>query len=1771
MKGRAVKLRARVAPQAAKGARRPKRRAAKVDARQARGARIPAEKLREAARGRDAGGAGTFDLEAQAPDFDVAADREATGTATSEARAPARKDGGRDEPERAALATIAAARPGPPPHRAELETMFGPVARGVAAVSGPEVEAALDALGAEAAAAEGRVALRKGAPLSVIAHEVAHVLQGAGAASVANHGAAEAEARDVEAAAEAAARANEAPGPIALRETLAPGAAALRSLDDMEAEAQVEAAGDRRGRVESFQQGMEAPAATTDEAGEARQAEAEKPAEAAEEAAAEAEGDVLGEGADLGADVAEEPAPTFQPPAAPEIEVDEEAAKAAAEEAEAELAAADDADALMESFADAPPSVKALHHDKLDGETQRLSAEEQETFDAEMPNFDAEMSGEDSLGEPKPIVTPEAGGEEGPAAGEGEVAKAKVDLTPDPEKTSINQKIKDFLARFFGFGDASSLGKTFSKVSTENKVDTSAGTRPKVPREGATDPQQIKDADEKTRAEAEGKRREAAQAVVEGRGPEQAKLKALKEENRLEPRAAPEIAETANAEGPDAFRERSLDPTVTALFDAEHGEAMTQSLAEAKTEARAAVGGRDAGRDAEVQKAEDERDRLNQEADKEQRDKVKEQRDAIQTARQTAVDDQQQAVRDMEADADTKRKDTQTEIDTKVFETETQVETDYSNAEKDAEGKVEDGEKKAEDEKKKREREAENQSWWDRAKNWVAEQFDKLTKFINDVFDAVRKAVKDLIDKVKKAVVELIDKAANAIKGAIRAFGEALKKGVNALLAEHFPAAAKALNDAIDSGVELAEKAVDAAADTLKKGITALLDALAKGLDAILAAYQAAINAALALAKAAITGDWGEIFKMILTPILKVLGIDPQAFYDMIAKALDALGDIIDDPIGFLKNLVNAVTSGVSKFATNLFIYLQKGIIGWLTGALGGGITIPDKWDLWGVLDLARQILGLTAQLIRKVAVRILGEKAVERIEFFMDYAKELITRGWKALWEKIMADLGALKDLVLEEIKSFLVTRVVIAAVTWIASLFNPVGALIKLVFTIWNFLMFLKDQIARIIEVLKTVTNALADIVAGVIEPAAKKVEEVLGNAVPIIIDLLARLLGLGNVAGRVKRIIAGVRQKIEDAIVKLIRKVLAKFIGKGRAKGTAEKEEDAAAPGQLMKPLPFAGAGQSHTLYIKRQGRKAAVTMRSEERPVETWLKSLRTPEGVKAAIAAGRSTREIDDAEAQELSDKLKPIVAEALAAEAKAEREGTEEVVEKASGRDDAANDAEVAEAAQKLKAGLVKALETLKLGKTLAAGSVLDPMIRRIVHPALVERFKVAVEKWTPEQIAAIETEADLISAFLKQKHRSWISPMKAEDDGVLRIPALNVKTLAGIKKMAEELAAKDAKADVLVDALTELSDAEYAARYFLPEFNKSPDNDRVARLLLESPDLSGLEAYYEASAKETFSRLGDVTKGPDKEFKDDVAGAPITAIQKMKDAAEGKSKTYTSYKNEADPGQGKRTGDFVGMISSDKASYRYERNRAHLSDRIRAVKPNQHEWLQGALAAKVIEATAKQITAAGGPGAVKAGGGLKLMIDFQNEVRTPTRDLLFKPGASADGYTIPKLEIEYVAPEHVKALKDKRPVSPPDLTKWYGGTTPPQVEVVQAHAGGLRGRRVRGGKLEWTNLQAASPGWHKALRSVVAKNAEDDSLLEIREFKEIREGILNFVDATIWRGAAPVGTVAGKHFDFYAITGPEREVTFSQLKDYAAKTYDNTYNELSKRMAKFG
>lgn len=860
-----------------------------------------------------------------------------------------------------------------------------------------------------------------------------------------------------------------------------------------------------------------------------------------------------------------EEVPTLEPPAPLEPGITPEnvtAREASRATAEAKLANAKDVDKKVDAYAAAPPSVKAQSYGSLGSDLSALTQAESESFQEKIPEFQAKLSGET---ESLPKLQVESPPAEAVTLENIPAPAPEPDIFPTPKATpytgnnSILRTIAHLSEGTAPQDRANEIGNTLRNVrTTDPEVETTPGPPPAIPLEEETDPERISHQIEAGKELATQARDQAQQAVINGPGPEQVQPVVMDESVPLEELAQMELTQPAPVPGVDEFSQREMPPEVITAFDQNNQDTMQASLAEAQAQVQQTTDERDLNRQEQLDTAQAEADRQTEQADQDQRDAVQTQRERIQDERQHTLEEQTQAVRNVESQTEARRREDQEAIEGRVRQDEDTIRENYNQAERNAAAEVRDGERQAEDKRREAEQKAKNQSWWDRAVNFVQRAFEALTSAIGAIFDAVRSAVNAILNAVKAAAEALIEAAANFIKNAISLFGDFLKGLVDGLLGDLFPGLAAALNSFIDDAVQLALQAVNAVAETLRNGIKALVEGLRAGLNAVLNALQTGLEFAANLIQTALSGDWGAVIRLLLEAVLKVVGIEPETFYGFIGRAEDMFKRILDNPGAVVSNLLKAVTQGIQSFADNFSTHLQRGIIGWLAGTLGSNLQIPTDFSLLGVLDLARQIMGLTLQFIRRIAVRLIGEENVERIEAIFEYVQTLITGGWSALFEQITESLGNVRDMVMEQIKEFLVTRLILAAITKLATLFNPIGAIVQLVLTIWNIFTFLRENLQRLIQIVQTIVDSLSQIVQGVIGEAANSIETVLANLLPVAISFLANLLGIGGIANRVRRIIDGLRDRIENAIVNFIRRIASRFTGRGRGSETSHSPE-------------------------------------------------------------------------------------------------------------------------------------------------------------------------------------------------------------------------------------------------------------------------------------------------------------------------------------------------------------------------------------------------------------------------------------------------------------------------------------------------------------------------------------------------------------------------------------------------------------------------------------
>ena len=340
---------------------------------------------------------------------------------------------------------------------------------------------------------------------------------------------------------------------------------------------------------------------------------------------------------------------------------------------------------------------------------------------------------------------------------------------------------------------------------------------------------------------------------------------------------------------------------------------------------------------------------------------------------------------------------------------------------------------------------------------------------------------------------------------------------------------------------------------------------------------------------------------------LKKAGYASDQLMGILNKGKAVIKKIVTDPIGFIKNIVTAVKNGIGMFQKNIKKHLIGGLISWLTGAMADvPITLPTKFDLRGILSLVLQILGLTWDRIRKKLVKRLGEKVVKIAETSVAIIKKLITEGPMSLWEMIKAKAAKIKQQVMSGIRNWIIVQVVKQGIIKLLSFLNPAGAIVQAILAIYNTIMFFVENWDRMVQFVKTVFGSIADIAVGKLSAAAQAVERVLAMTIPIILNFMARLLGLSGIGKTITRIIAKIRKPIDkvvnkviDSVAKLAKKLAGK--GKGKKKGkAADLQKHAAIGRKVVKQLSKAGAKGALYEKLRKDKEKQARALEAKYNP-------------------------------------------------------------------------------------------------------------------------------------------------------------------------------------------------------------------------------------------------------------------------------------------------------------------------------------------------------------------------------------------------------------------------------------------------------------------------------------------------------------------------------------------------------------------------------------------
>lgn len=416
---------------------------------------------------------------------------------------------------------------------------------------------------------------------------------------------------------------------------------------------------------------------------------------------------------------------------------------------------------------------------------------------------------------------------------------------------------------------------------------------------------------------------------------------------------------------------------------------------------------------------------------------------------------------------------------------------------------------------------ADRYSGWLGGLRWAKDKLLGMPAKVDQFYAAGRELYLKRMDGVISGVADLVGNTLGEAKRRIAA-GKAEIGSYVKSLPDDLQKVGSSASKEIGERFSALESEVDAKQDALVDTLATKYTEARKGLDERIEALQAENKGLVDKAIGAIKG--------VINTIRELAGL----LRSVLARAAGVLGDIIADPIGFLGHLIDGVKGGILRFKDNILTHLRKGLFGWLFGALAqAGVELPATFDIKGIVSMLGSLFGLTWGFIRSRIVKQIGKKAMAAVETGVDIFQTLASKGIGGVWSMLVEKVGDIKEMILTQVQDFVAHKVIAAGLTWLVSLLNPAAAFIKACKLIYDVVTFFVDNAARLAAFVNTILDSVADIVRGNVGAVASKIEDVLGQLVPILIGFLASAIGLGGIGEKIRSILAALAKPVRQAV--------------------------------------------------------------------------------------------------------------------------------------------------------------------------------------------------------------------------------------------------------------------------------------------------------------------------------------------------------------------------------------------------------------------------------------------------------------------------------------------------------------------------------------------------------------------------------------------------------------------------------------------------------------
>ncbi|MDZ7695032.1 MAG: hypothetical protein U5K69_28595 [Balneolaceae bacterium] len=174
----------------------------------------------------------------------------------------------------------------------------------------------------------------------------------------------------------------------------------------------------------------------------------------------------------------------------------------------------------------------------------------------------------------------------------------------------------------------------------------------------------------------------------------------------------------------------------------------------------------------------------------------------------------------------------------------------------------------------------------------------------------------------------------------------------------------------------------------------------------------------------------------------------------------------------------------------------------------------------------------------------------MERIRGFMDkltgvwaFVKDVVQRGPVAIWEYVQEKISNLWNMVFEQVKAWVMEKIVKKVSTKLLSMLDPSGvmAVVNSFIALYNAIESFVEYFTKMLKMVNRFVDGVTSVAMGNLAPAANKLESALSKGMPIAIGFLANQVGLSGIGKKVGKMIEAVRTKVDSAINWLIEKAM------------------------------------------------------------------------------------------------------------------------------------------------------------------------------------------------------------------------------------------------------------------------------------------------------------------------------------------------------------------------------------------------------------------------------------------------------------------------------------------------------------------------------------------------------------------------------------------------------------------------------------------------------